>query len=158
LSLTRTFQDLYQAYSSAVLRAALRVTGSHEDAEDVLQTVFLRVLHSGGTLDETQAPERYLRRAATNAAIDLLRRKAAHKEMPLEAVPEPSGPESTALLKERMRRALAKLDPEDAQMFVLRNLEGLSYEELADQFQVERGTVASRLHRSRHELMGIVSR
>jgi RNA polymerase sigma-70 factor (ECF subfamily) len=62
---------------------------------------------------------------------------------------EYGGKEGPALLKERLRRALAKLPPADAELFVLCYLEGYSYEELAKLFQVERGTVASRLFRTR---------
>ena len=102
--------------------------------------------------------ESYLRRAATNAGIDILRQRTSRGESPLEGGPDHAGPASTALLKEQMRRALGKLDPEDAQLFVLRNLEGLSYDELADQFAVERGTVASRLHRIRQSLLKLITR
>ncbi len=66
--------------------------------------------------------------------------------------------ESTTLLKERLRRALAKLPPEDAELFVLCYLEGYSYDELAVQFKAERGTVASRLHRIRAVLQKHLSR
>jgi len=55
----------------------------------------------------------------------------------------------SVLLKERLRRALAKIPAEDAELFVLCYLEGNSYDELAAQFKLERGTVASRLHRIR---------
>ena len=63
----------------------------------------------------------------------------------------PSG-ENKVLMKERLRRAMATLDEEDAQLFVLCYLEGLSYQELAVQFSMERGTVASRLFRIRAAL------
>ena len=56
------------------------------------------------------------------------------------------------LLKESLRRALAKLPEESAEMFVLCYLEGYSYDELAEQYGIERGTVASRLHRIRAEI------
>jgi RNA polymerase sigma-70 factor (ECF subfamily) len=159
LTLSTDFQDLYQRFSATVYRTALRVTGNPSDAEDVMQTVFLRVLHSPGDgLDAAQAPERYLRRAATNAAIDVLRKRTTRAESPLDTGPERAGPESTVLLKERVRRALAELPPQDAEMFTLRNLEGLSYLELAEHLGVERGTVASRLHRVRETLKDLISR
>jgi RNA polymerase sigma factor (sigma-70 family) len=56
------------------------------------------------------------------------------------------------LLKERLRRALATLDREDATLFLLRYVEGLSNEELAAEFQIEKNNVAVRLHRIRHRL------
>jgi RNA polymerase sigma-70 factor (ECF subfamily) len=55
-------------------------------------------------------------------------------------------------LRERLREALARLPPENAELFVLCYLEGYSYDELADMLQMERGTVGSRLHRIRATL------
>ena len=153
---TLGFRELYDAHSRGVYLAALRVTGNPADAEDVLQTVFLRVYDTKLTLDATRAPGSYLRRAAVNAAIDLLRRKKSHPETEIDerrAYPERGGlrvapaAEQTLLDKERLRAALARLSPERAELFVLCYLEGYSYDELADMLNIERGTVGSRLHR-----------
>ena len=141
------FQDLYQRYSETVYRTALRVTGNTADAEDVLQTVFLRLMRGGAAINPDGSPEQYLRRSATNASIDLIRRRNWLAETELNET-HPAR-ETTALLKERLRRALAKLPKDDAELFVLCYLEGYSYEELAAQFELERGTVASRLSRIR---------
>lgn len=153
-----SFQDFYQRHAATVYRAALRVTGNDADAEDALQTVFLRILKLDPSPDLAAVNDSYLRRAATNAAIDILRQKASRGELPLDNGPDQPGPASTALLKEQVRRALSRLDPEDAQLFVLRNLEGFSYDELAGQFAIERGTVASRLHRIRLALLKLITR
>ena len=150
------FQDLYQRYSDAVYRTALRVTGNTADAEDVLQTVFLRLMRGGAAPDPDGSPEQYLRRAATNASIDLIRRKNWLAETALDETHP--GRESTALLKERLRRALAKLPIDDAELFVLCYLEGYTYDELAAQFELERGTVASRLSRIRAVLRQSLSK
>src|SRR5512136_2533329 len=72
--------ELYENHYATVYRAALRVTGNPADAEDVLQTVFLRVLNQGGQMEHAQRPEAYFRRAAVNASIDLLRRRIARTE------------------------------------------------------------------------------
>jgi RNA polymerase sigma-70 factor (ECF subfamily) len=152
VTLPAGFHDLYQRYSDVVYKTALRVTGRAEDAEDVLQTVFLRILRNEVHLTPDWAPERYLRRSATNAAIDVLRQRTSQAETTIENWQNLAGPESTVLLKQRVRRALAKLEPEMAELFVLFHLEGFSYDELAEQFNVEKGTVASRLHRIRHTL------
>ncbi len=155
VSLPKGFQQLYEEHSSVVLKSALRVTGNMPDAEDVLQTVFMRVLNQPEGFQAGTAPEAYLRRAATNAAIDILRRRSTAREVDIEARQQ-AGKESTAYQKERVREALAKLPPEDADLFVLRNLDGFSYEELAAMFGVERGTVASRLHRIREALRELI--
>jgi len=149
---TLGFHDLYEHYSRAVYATALRVTGNGADAEDVLQTVFLRVLNQQLTLDPSRSPESYLCRSAANAAIDLLRRKKARPESVMDEGRDYGAKESTALLKEHLRRALAKLPAQSAELFVLCYLEGYSYDELADLLDLERGTVASRLHRIRAAL------
>ena len=71
------FDELFRRHATAVYRTAARVNGNPADAEDLLQNVFLWVLSNRLTIDSNRAPEPYLRRAATNAAIDLLRRKKA---------------------------------------------------------------------------------
>lgn len=157
----RGFRELYERHSRAVYLTALRVTGNPADAEDVLQTVFLRVLDSRPELEVARSPAGYLRRAAANAAIDLLRRKKTRRETEIDEGLGPGGrsqplspgsPESAVFLKERLRAALARLSPVNAELFVLCYLEGYSYDELADLFGLERGTVGSRLHRIRAAL------
>ncbi len=155
---TLEFLDLYQRYSETVYRTALRVTGNPADAEDILQTVFLRVLNRQLTLDSSWSPEGYLRRAAANAAIDLLRRRKTRPETQMDEGRDQDTRESNVLLKERLRRALARLPPDSAELFVLCYLEGYSYDELADLLQLERGTVGSRLHRIRAALQKDLSR
>lgn len=152
------FEDLYARYSETVYQSAYRVAGNSADAEDVLQVVFLRMLNHRHTLGPAESLDKYFRRAAINASIDVLRRKKWLSEIELDSGREYAGKESTALEKERLRRALAKLPPEDAEIFVLCYLEGYSYDELAGQFQVERGTIGSRLHRIRAVLKKDLSR
>jgi RNA polymerase sigma-70 factor (ECF subfamily) len=146
------FQDLYERHSATVYRTALRVTGNAPDAEDVLQNVFLRIVDRNLAVDPDWCPEGYLRRAATNASIDLLRRKSKNRENSLPEGFEPGARETPLLLKERLRRALAELSQADAEMFVLCYLEGYSYAELSELLEMEPGTVASRLFRIRAAL------
>ena len=152
------FAGLYERHYEAVFRAALRVTGSPADAEDVLQTVFLRVL-SGNEHDEAAGrPTAYFRRAAVNAAVDLLRRRAVHAETAYDDGAPHAAVESALLLKEQLRRAIAALDSEDATLFVLRHVEGLSNQELADLFRLEKNNIAVRLHRIRLRLQAEMQR
>ncbi len=146
------FDELYQQHAEMVYRTARRITGNPEDAEDVLQTVFLRLLNRADWRLEVHSAEAYFRRAATNVAIDVLRRRIAHAETSLDGMLSPPAHETTPLLKERLRRAIAGLSTEDAELFLLRNLEGWSMLELAHQFGIERGTVGSRLFRIRQAL------
>jgi RNA polymerase sigma-70 factor (ECF subfamily) len=145
------FAELYDRHYEAVFRAALRITGNPADAEDVLQTVFLRVLAGGGEVQDLALPAAYFRRAAVNAALDVLRRRelraeSAHDtEASHAAVAHP-------LLKEQLRRALGILERDDASLFLLRHIEGLSIDELAAMFQIDKNNVTVRLHRIRRRL------
>jgi RNA polymerase sigma-70 factor (ECF subfamily) len=152
------FAELYQRHSEAVFRAALRVTGNPADAEDVLQTVFLRVMAQGGDIEDVARPAAFFRRAAVNAAVDVLRRREIRAESAYDNRAPHAAVQPPVLLKERLRRALAILDREDASLFLLRHVEGLSIEELAGMFQMEKNNVSVRLHRIRHRLQAEMQR
>ncbi len=146
------FAGLYERHYEAVFRTALRVTGRPADAEDVLQTVFVRLLSGSEHEEAARRPAAYFRRAAVNAAVDILRRRAVRAETAYDDTAPHAAVESGLLLKEQLRRAIATLDSEDATLFVLRFVEGLSNQELADLFQLEKNNVAVRLHRIRLRL------
>jgi RNA polymerase sigma-70 factor, ECF subfamily len=146
------FAELYERHYEAVYRAALRVTGNPADAEDVLQTVFMRAMARPGDVERVSVPAAYFRRAAVNAAVDVLRRREFRGESVYDDAAPHAAVQSPVLLKERLRRAIAALDSEDASLFLLRHVEGLSNEELAVMFQIEKNNVAVRLHRIRQRL------
>lgn len=151
------FAELYERHADAVFRTALRVTGSPADAEDVLQTVFVRLLARGGDVEDVATAAAYFRRASVNAAVDVLRRRelraeSAVDDRALTAVQTP------LLLKEQLRRAIAALDSGDASLFLLRHVEGLSIEELARLFEMEKNNVTVKLHRIRQRLQAELQR
>jgi RNA polymerase sigma-70 factor (ECF subfamily) len=152
------FSELYERHYEAVFRAALRVTGNPADAEDALQTVFLRVLARGEAGEAAARPAAYFRRAAINAAVDLLRRRTVHAETAYDDQAPHHAVETPILLKEQLRRAIATLEREDATLFLLRYVEGLSNQELADVFRLEKNNVAVRLHRIRLRLQAEMER
>jgi RNA polymerase sigma-70 factor (ECF subfamily) len=152
------FAGLYERHYEAVFRAALRVTGRSADAEDVLQTVFVRLLSRREQDEAAQRPAAYFKRAAVNAAVDLLRRRAIRAETTYDDAAPHAAIEPGLLLKEQLRRAIATLDRDDATMFLLRYVEGLSNQELADLFQLEKNNVAVRLHRIRLRLQAEMER
>ncbi|MDP9169301.1 MAG: hypothetical protein M3N54_01675, partial [Acidobacteriota bacterium] len=78
----------FEAHHSLVFRAAYRVTGNAADAEDVLQTVFLRLAGREAGADSVENIESYLRRAAVNASLNLLEQRS-RRNVPLENAPEP---------------------------------------------------------------------
>ena len=149
--------ELYERHYETVFRAALRVTGNAADAEDVLQTVFVRVLARSRGVNDVAMPEAYFRRAAVNAAVDVLRRRelraeSAPDDQALHAVQPP------LLLKEQLRRAIASLDAEDASLFLLRHVEGLSIEELAEMYEMQKKSMTVKLHRIRQRLKAEMER
>ena len=152
------FAELFTRHHEAVFRAALRITGNPADAEDVLQTVFLRMLARGGDVEDLAMPAAYFRRAAVNAALDVLRRREFHGESIYDEGTPQMAVQPPSLLKERLRRALAVLDTDDASLFLLRHVEGLSIEELAGMFRLERNNVSVRLHRIRSKLQAEMNR
>src|SRR5215211_4439054 len=135
------FAGLYERHSEAVYRAALRVTGRPADAEDVLQTVFTRLIAQGargGDVEDLAQPAAYLRRAAVNAAVDVLRRRELHAESAYDELAPRAAVQPPLLLKEQLRRAIAAVDSDDATLFLLRHVEGLSIDELAAMFRIEK--------------------
>ena len=144
-------ERMFDQHHAAVFRAAYRVTGNAADAEDVLQTVFLRLSARQEGADEVSAIEGYLRRAAVNASLNLLDRKS-RRNVPLEGAPEPHAHEDQRDLREVLRIAIAKLGGRTAEMFALRFIEGYENPEIAEMFGISPMVVAVTLHRARKQL------
>ena len=154
-------EALFREHSGAVYRAAYRITGDPMDAEDVLQTVFTRILRREGELELAGGVSSYLHRAAVNAALDLLRRRKRRPSVPLEdAEPElvdeaavhPEQQRESRELRGRLRAALAQLSPKSAEIFALRYFEGVGNLEIARQMGASQTSIAVILHRARHRL------
>lgn len=155
------FEVLFQTHYERVFRAAHRVTGSAADAEDVLQTVFLRLIKGAETSDFSGHPEAYLSRAAINASLDLLRSRNRSKLVALDDVAfgaietKVRNPESTHAdreLQELIRQAVARLGSTASEMFVLRYYEGHDNHEIAKLLNTSATVVGVVLHRARTKL------
>jgi RNA polymerase sigma-70 factor (ECF subfamily) len=148
---------LYQRHHGMVLRAAYRICGNIADAEDVLQTVFLRLARNDGASPMNSA-ERYLYRAAVNAALDVVRAKRDSQHVNLDDVAEARRELSVAPvvneddLRRRLRQALAGLNPRAAEMFALRYIEGRTNAEVARIMATSAPVVAVTLFRARKQL------
>jgi RNA polymerase sigma-70 factor, ECF subfamily len=154
-------ERFWSAHSEAVFRAAYRVTGNPADAEDVLQTVFLRLARRGDAeLDERAGG--YLRRSAVNAALDVVRSRQRAGWVPLEPgsghatlssdAPDPEREQASRELRANLRLALSRLTPRAAEIFALRYFEGLPNREIAELLDISPGVVAVLLHRTRARL------
>lgn len=147
----------FRLHAPRVLAAAYRITGNASDAEDVLQNVFLRLMRRrrGKQLENDLGP--YLRRAAVNAGLDVVRARKARPghsmdEMEPVADPSPVSPESAQSsreLRDRIRAALADESPKAAEMFALRYFEGYDNKEIARMVGASANTVGVTLHRTR---------
>jgi len=145
--------ELYQAHNAMVYRTAYRVTGNEPDAEDVLQTVFLRLLkRDAAALSEIDNPESYLRRSAVNAALDIVRVRQADNTLELERMATSGSCTELRDLRDTMRRALATLAPKAAEMVALRFFEGYSNPEIAKLMGLSQIVVAVTVHRARKKL------
>ena len=155
-----TWEELVRDHSARVYRLAYRLTGNPHDAEDLTQDAFIRVFRSlhrfqPGTL------EGWLHRITTNLFHDQARRGRRIRFDGLGDNPEerlggdarqPQDAVADADLDHDVARALAGLSPEFRACVVLCDIEGLSYEEIAEVLDLKLGTVRSRIHRGRAQL------
>lgn len=161
------FEPLVTAYEKNAYRLALRMLGSAEDAQDVTQEAFLKAYRS---LDSFRSDSRFsvwLYRIVSNLCLDLLRRRQRRsersltvededgEEAQLDVADESFSPEALLerkLTREAVRRGLDALPPDHRRILLLRELEGLSYEEIGTALELEPGTVKSRIFRARKRL------
>jgi RNA polymerase sigma factor (sigma-70 family) len=155
-----TWEAVVRDHSARVYRLAYRLTGNSHDAEDLTQEVFVRVFRSldsyiPGTF------EGWLHRITTNLFLDMARRRqrirfeglADETESRLGgSEPTPAQAFDDRHLDGDIHAALMALAPEYRAAVILCDIEGLSYEEIADTLGVKLGTVRSRIHRGRAQL------
>ena len=154
-------ETLFQAHHGRVFRTAQRITGSAADAEDVLQTVFLRLVKGQEDYDWSQNPEAYLSRAAINASLDLLRSRTRSRSVALEdgdidsiagSFRSPEAVQADRELQTLVRKAVSRLGKTAGEMFVLRYYEGFDNKEIAALMKTSPLVVGVVLHRARTKL------
>ena len=160
---TSAFGQLVEAHQSKIYSLCYRMTGNAEDAADLTQEVFLSAWRSLSRFQEQSSFGTWIYRMATNASIDFLRREK--RRQVLSMTMEEDSEERQAqvpderysphrLLEQKEARqavsgALAALSPGHRQVLVLREMEGLSYQEIGQLLDLEEGTVKSRIARAR---------
>jgi len=151
-----------------VFNVAYKFTGRHDEAEDLTQDIFLKVFKSLGTFDRRANFQTWLISVSRNLCIDHYRsvrkeRQTVDRAVDASEVATPSAePGPMAALEQRdraalLRQALAALPDTLRQAVVMRDLQELSYQEIADALQLPEGTVKSRINRGRTELARQVS-
>jgi|SRR5690348_8034200 len=145
----RELDEMFREHHSMVFRTAYRITGNAADAEDVLQTVFLRIARRNDPSEAIERPENYLRRSAVHAALDLVRARRTGAQVDLERLPASGSRPDEGDLRDLLRRALSQLPERSAEVFTLRFFEGLTNPEIAKALNISSITVAVTLHRAR---------
>lgn len=161
------FAGLVSAYEGKIYNLALRYLGSREDAMDASQEVFLRVFRFLPGFQEESGFSTWIYRIGVNVCKDMLHRRLKRAEQPLEVPDEEDegrpvdvpdlryDPEQImegAELRQALSDAILALPEQQREIIILRDIRGLSYEEIALALALEAGTVKSRLFRARENL------
>jgi RNA polymerase sigma-70 factor (ECF subfamily) len=158
------FEEIYQRHADMVYNLSWRLCGDREEAADLLQEIFLRVYRHLGKFRGRSSLKTWIYRVAVNHCRSRLGRRRPRELAVREAAwtrladPGPS-PEEVAVASEaarRLERALQRLPRRFREAVVLRDLEGLSYHEIATVAGIRIGTVRSRIARGREQLRRIV--
>jgi RNA polymerase sigma-70 factor (ECF subfamily) len=154
-------------FEAAVLEHKDRVHGyarsilcDAEDAKDVAQECLVRLWRNRERVEPGAQCRTWLLRSAHNLCVDRLRRRSSRPEMvqedgaaePSDARPGPERLTSSAEVAGRLERALLDLDHRDRAIVLLREVEGLAYEEIAELLDLKMGTLKATLHRAREKL------
>ena len=155
-------EALFRDHNKGIFRVAYRITGSQSDAEDVLQTIFMRLTPGWSGRDLSPNPRAFLYRAAINASLDIVRLRKRGNSVSLDVVDlehDPkivlAGPEKDLAdmeLRELIRQAVAKLEGRAATAFALRYYEGYDNGRIAEVLGTSQLVVAVTLHRARTRL------
>jgi RNA polymerase sigma-70 factor (ECF subfamily) len=151
-------EELFREHYELLYRSAYSVTGNRQDAEDVLQSLFVKLLQNGIPPDLKQSPARYLHRAAVNLSLNVLRsRKRRRLVDGVEdlAIPVFDGRDADRQYEEfheRLMRALAQLKPRALEILLLHYKHDYSDVQIAKMLGTTRGTIAVALYRIRARL------
>ena len=161
------FETLVLEYEKNVYNIALRMTGNSEDAADMTQEAFIKAYNSLQSFRGDSKFSVWLYRIVSNVCLDFLRSKNRRptvslsvedddgEDAQLDGADESQSPElllDRKLTRDSVRRGLDSLPPDYRQILLLREIQGLSYDEIAQALSLEVGTVKSRIFRARKRL------
>ena len=154
--LTDELDQLFREHYQLVYRTAYGVTGNREDAQDVLQTLFLKLLRQKGQADLKKNPKAYLYRAAVNLSLNVIRQRKRHlladATERLDEIAHSPAPASAEQIHRHLYEAVAEFDSETAEMLILRYVHNYDVAEIAKMLGKSRSVIAVRLFRSRARL------
>lgn len=146
---TSELEVIYRRYADSVYTLALRITGSREDAEDVLQDLFVSLPRALQNYREEGRFESWLKQVAARIALMRLRSKKRKQEQSLEERPGLDPGRSTNPLEQiALERAIQRLPEPLRAVFVLREIEGFTHAEIADLLDISSANSATRLSRA----------
>ena len=160
----QALEEVFREHGPRAFRAAYRVVGNADDAQDVVQTVFVRLLKRPDAIINNETAGSYLHRAAVNAGLDLLRKRKRSGAVPIEsedghdehAAESLDGDSESRVrsreIRQELRAAISRLKPAEAEVFVLRYLEGYGNTEIAELLDTTREAIGIRLFRCRARL------
>ena len=159
----QAFRELFDRYHRQVVALAVGMTGSGDDAMDVAQETFVRAHKNLASFLGESSFYTWLYRIAVNVAIDFRRRQSRRAEvLPSEPIDETVADAERTIdprreverreLGARILQGIDELTPEHKAAIILREIEGLSYEDISKVMQCSKGTVMSRLHYARKKL------
>jgi RNA polymerase sigma-70 factor (ECF subfamily) len=161
----RAYRELVRRYQRPVLNLAWRITGDAEEAAEVAQETFLRVLRSLSTYDPERPLRSWLFKIAANLALDALRRRKRRPYLledltgedepaiePVDTGPPPDAALHIDWSHKRFDALVGELPEHYQAILYLRYREELAYEEIAETLEIPLGTVKVRLHRA-HEIL-----
>jgi RNA polymerase sigma-70 factor, ECF subfamily len=158
--LPEEFERLYREHATFVYRTAFRITRNAEEAEDILQTIFLRLIRRECPPDLQKLPRAYLYRAAVNAALDAIQlrrnRSGSADVSEIESTLHSPDSSSEEKIHQKLHAAIAELNPAAAEMVILRYMHNYSDAEIAKMLGKSRGVVAVTLYRSRARLKKLI--
>ncbi len=166
----QAFETLVRRYSERAFRAAYRVVRDQQAAEEVLQEALIKAYRALPRFEARSSFYTWLYRITVNLALDRRRRgkrapsvewddTIAHEIDPRSTLPEPANPEVASLrleVRELVAEGIQTLPDGQREVLLLREVDGLSYEEIADTMQISKGTVMSRLHYARKKMMAFL--
>jgi len=163
------FEELVRQYEKRVYHLALRMCGDQEDAMEVAQEAFLSIWRGLKFFRGESSFSTWVYRLTSNAAIDYLRRQNRQTALegaslddedaglePRDPAPTPHQAAEQKELSEQLQAGLMALSADHRQVLLLRELHGLSYEEIAGELELDLGTVKSRIARGREKLRKIL--
>jgi len=166
----RAFDGIVQRHTPAIYTLAVRMLGVPDEAEEAVQEIFLKAYRHLGRFQIHRRLHPWLYTIAVNHLRSLLRKRRRRRAAPtisgdVSRLPDPSvtgggDPEAAATLAEGERladAALGELKPEYREVFVLRQIEGLSVREVSEILGMPEGTVKTNLHRARRRLIALLA-